>query len=335
MKYKPTPPKLLDFIRSYDSFFVVSHIEPDGDCICSSLALCHFLTRIGKTAYPINQGPFERKEIAEYSELFIPRITQKLRKREPNSGVIVLDCSTLDRIGDVGKDLAGLEISVIDHHTSGEVFGDIRFINPTSPATSLLVQQVIEDLGYQPDGEESELIFFAFATDTGFFRHIDKDSALSFEYISRLVAAGASPKSMYHRITGGKSLASKKHLGLLLQKAESVAEGKAVIVLETKEETAEYGRENRDSDAFYQHMLSVQGVEAVIILRENSDGAITGGLRSKGYLDVGELAATFGGGGHQRAAGFSVTAELSEVYDQILQSLIPALKEEPPLKHHQ
>lgn len=325
MKYVATPSSLVDLLRDRDSFFVIGHIEPDGDCICSALALCHFLHRIGKTAIPINEGPFDRREIAEFKDYFESEITEELWNEHRDAAVVVVDCSTLDRIGRIGGQLRDMPVAVIDHHTAGEDFGDIQFINPTAPATSLLIQQVIEDLGESPDAEESELIFFAFATDTGFFRHIDQDSALSFEYVSRLVAAGASPKYMYQRITGGKTLESKKHLGFLLQKADLVADSRAIIVTETAEETARFGRQNRDSDGFYQHMLSVDGVEAVAILRENEDGNITGGLRSKRVLDVGKLAQEFGGGGHQRAAGFSTPGDLHKIRQELTARLTQLL----------
>lgn len=325
MKRIPIPAALLAAVSDTSSFFIVSHINPDGDCVCSSLALASFLRRLGKKTVLVNPGPFTRAEIKEYEPLFKSRIDPDTRSSHPEAAVIVVDCSTIDRIGPVAEDITGNTVIVIDHHSSGEDFGDVRFINESAPAVSLMIQELIEELGFEPTSEESDLLFYAFSTDTGFFRHLGADSSLSFEYVSRMVAAGASPKAVYSRISRGKNILSKRHLGLLLDKMESYENDKIVLVLETAEETKRFGRENRESDAFYQQVLAIESVEIIALLREDEPGTVNGGLRSKKFVDVGAIAQEFGGGGHQRAAGFLAKESLSETKRLLLPLLIGAL----------
>src|SRR6185369_7589509 len=101
-----------------------------------------FLTRLGKTVKQFNHGPFKRAEINRYQPLFTPRIGGFDKVSRP--GVLILDCSTLDRIGDLAQDLGGLEIAVIDHHAVGQAFGDVRWIEPRRSSTTWMVHALMK-----------------------------------------------------------------------------------------------------------------------------------------------------------------------------------------------
>lgn len=317
MQFKPVPRELLTFLDKYKSYYILSHIDPDGDCIGSSLAVGKFLERMGKDIRYFNPGPFGRREINEFEDMFSPRLGEIDFRDGKDAGVIVLDCSTIDRIGKLADDIEGMEIAVIDHHSTGKTFGDVKFINPTAPSSSLLVQQVIEAMGEEPNREESEYIFFAFTTDTGFFRHLEDNTQVSFQMIAKLVENGASPRKIYQQISSGVSLASRKHLGLMLQRVESFFNGRLLYTWETYEDIARYGRPNRDSDTLYQQLMNVEDTEVLLVLREERQGFTTGSIRTARNIDAGRLAEEFGGGGHARAAGFSLEQPLEECFPSI------------------
>lgn len=323
MQYTPVPPPLIDLIASRDIFYLVSHVDPDGDCIGSSLALGEFLNRLGKKVEYFNEGPFGRREIMEFARFFHPGFTTEHKGEKDHAVAIVLDCSTLDRIGSLADDVADMTTAVIDHHSSGRDFGDVQFINPSCPSTSLLVQQLIESLGEKPTLKESEYIFFAFATDTGFFRHLGENTQASFQLVAKLVEAGASPRRMYEQISSGVSLKSRQHLGMLLNRVESRLNGRFLYTWENLEEIKRYGRTNRDSDSLYQQLMNVEGVEILLVLREEEPGKAAGSIRTRELIDAGKLAARFGGGGHARAAGF--LSDLS--VEETLNLVFPAIEE--------
>jgi phosphoesterase RecJ-like protein len=322
MKKTTVPAGIIAAIKRHPAFFVVPHIEPDGDCIGSALALDLFLKRIGKRSYLHCLGPFDRRDIKHLSASFAGRISDELRQREPEACAIVLDCSTIDRIGDLAADLEGLPIMVIDHHSSGQEFGALRFIESSAPATSLLVQLLIEGMGHAVTPEEAEHIFFAFCTDTGFFRHLEQKSGPAFELVARLVDAGASPKRTFAQLNSGAALGGRQHLGRLMQRTVAHAGGKLLVTWEYLAETEAVGRTNRESDLLYQMLTGIEGVEVVAVLREESADSTTVGLRSRTYVDVGKAALQFGGGGHARAAGFQAPLPLQAVRDR----LVPVLE---------
>lgn len=324
------PQALLDFLDTYETYYLVGHIEPDGDCLASSLALGSFLRRRGKRVRHFNEGPFFRPEVKRFEEHFEGGLSVEEALSERNAATVILDCSTPERVGNLGAALRELPAAVIDHHSAGEPYGDVSYIVPTAPATSLLVQKTIEATGSELTPEEAEYALFALSTDTGFFRHLDIGSDVAFHATARLVAAGASPRRVFDMIYGGKSLASRKLIARVLSRTETRHGGRYMISYETAADTAEFGRENRDSDTLYQLMMGTRGCEVIALLREDTASSCTGSLRSNNDIDVGAVAQRFGGGGHKRAAGFlvqkpwqTVMDELKSIFDDIHRERFP------------
>ena len=195
MGFLDVPADLADFLNRYDTFFLLGHMDPDGDCIGSQIAMASFLRRRGKTAHLFSPGPFKRKEIRSFGGYFQARIPQELRRQR--AGVLVLDCATADRIGDLAADIEGREIAVIYHHSAGDGdFGSIRYIDSRAPCVTLLVQKIIEALGDVPTREEARRLFGGFATDTGYFRHLENEAGEVLRMVGRLADAGVSPRSV-------------------------------------------------------------------------------------------------------------------------------------------
>ncbi len=309
------PPALLDFLRSGKRFLIAGHKEPDGDCVGSQLALASVLRRLGAEAIPCSAGPFKRPEVVRYADLFTasPTDTQRAEAK-----AVVLDCSTADRTGDLAPFLAGLPTAVIDHHASGESSGDVAFLDPAAPSVTFMVLAVIEALGLTPTEEEAELLLFGLCTDTGFFRHVDSGGSVVFEYAARLVAAGASPRRVFRAMHGGKSLNSRILMGLVLARAEAHFGGKLLLSYETQEDTERFGLQGRDSDSLYQLLQSVEGAEAVVLIRQETADNCTVGLRSREGVNVAAIAATLGGGGHKQAAGLSAPGTIAELRGKLL-----------------
>ncbi|MDR2601775.1 MAG: bifunctional oligoribonuclease/PAP phosphatase NrnA [Spirochaetaceae bacterium] len=309
------PADLIDFVNDGSKFLIAGHKEPDGDCIGSQLALASALRRYGKEVFLCSAGPFKRTEISHFKQFFMSEIPQDLIS---GARCIILDCSMKERVGSIYQVLEDLPQAVIDHHARGEVYGLVRYVDADSPSSTLMVFQLIKALGLTPDAQEAEFLFFGLATDSGFFRHIDSGAAPAvFSYASELSALGVSPKKIFGLMNGGKTLDSRLLLASVLNKAQSHFGGKLIVATETLEETERFG-ENRDSDALYQLLQSVDGVEAVVIIRQESAQACAVGLRSRDKVDVASIAAHFGGGGHKNAAGFLKEGRIHNLYPLIL-----------------
>jgi len=323
------PPQLRDLLRDGKAGFVlIGHSEPDGDCIGSQLALGRYLERKGRRVTLVSPGPFQRVELEPYRKHFSLHIPENIDRK--NNIALVLDCSTLERIGHLAGELGDMKVVVIDHHSSGQSFGDIRYIDSSSPSVTLMILHLIETMGDTPTPEEAQILLFGLATDTGFFRHIEADRRWVFESIGRLSDYGASPKEVFRAMYGGRSLPSRQLLGLLLNRTSSFCEGRVLFTYETLEDLATYGIENRDSDVLYQQLQGVTDCEVVVFIREEEPNLCSVGLRSSSVVDVGSIALSFGGGGHARAAGFTWKGSRHDAEKTVLEVVFKTVRKENP-----
>ncbi|MDR2742955.1 MAG: bifunctional oligoribonuclease/PAP phosphatase NrnA [Treponema sp.] len=319
VKPVPVPQNLLDFIQAGSKFLVAGHHEPDGDCVGSQLALASVLRRLGKEGILCSAGPFKRTEIVPFADRFLSQIGEKEREE---SRVIIVDCAAADRTGSLEEALRGLPAAVIDHHATNREAspGTAVFLDTEAPSVTFMVLAVIEALGLTPTPEEAEFLLFGLCTDTGFFRHVDTGGAETFTCASRMVQAGANPKKVFQSIHGGKSLGSRILLGHILSRAETYYGGKLAYSYETYEDTQKFGLEGRDSDSLYQLLQSIAGVEAIAVIRQESAGECTVGLRSRDRVNVAEIAARFGGGGHKNAAGLKIAGTIEELKPKLIEA---------------
>ena len=307
-----------NFIKAHNNFIIVGHKDPDGDCISSSLGVSYILEYLNKPFTIVNNGPFKRPETKEYEKFFTSEIPFMSKQDQDETGLIIVDCSEKMRLGEVG-DTENLDTFIIDHHKTSTGSEDSKcIIDSSSPAASCLVQMLYEAIVGPLDKKAADTLFFVLSTDTGFFRFLREDSANVFELAARLVTAGANPNKMYDKITGGKPYSTRKLLGTTIAHAERYCNGKLVVAYETMEDTKRYGQEGRDSDMFYQAMLSCEGVEAVVFVRQETEHSCTAGFRSRDAIDVSVVASHFGGGGHKNASGMSRDGKLETLIPEIV-----------------
>lgn len=313
------------FLSGHDFFYVIGHREPDGDAIFSCLALAEILKSKGLEYQLLSAGPFKRNEIKPKARLFSSEMKFLSEPERKKAALIMLDCSEYSRLGDIEGDFKNLDTFTIDHHKTAEMTEN-SIIDPTSPACCCLVQQIYEKLVGKLTPKTAEYFFFGMATDTGYFRFLDTGSAEVFKQTARLVEAGVNPRKIYDIITGGKAYSTRKLLGIMLDRAERRYNNKLVITYETMEDTRKWGQEGRDSDSLYSLLLSVDGVEAVLFIRQDSELTCTCGFRSRDKVDVSVIAAKFGGGGHKNAAGLSIDGKIKDVSEKICQEFAKVLK---------
>ncbi len=316
MQQRIIPNTVLDCLEKNNKFIIMAHKQPDADTLCSALALDSFLTRNGKETQLYTAGPFTRVETLHLQDKFIlDKIDPTFKK---DSIVIIVDCSSPDRVGHFEEQIEGLPVMIIDHHSTETLYGDFNWIDSSYPATTLMIQDLISVRRQIPTEYEAETLFLGFCTDTGFFRHLDKGAQNSIEKAAKLVGYGASPKDTFNIMNGGKTLSSRKLLGRILERSEDHYDGRVLISWEDLSDREELKATDRDSDTLYQALLSIVGVEAIAVIRQESENKCTVGLRSVRDVNVSKLAESFGGGGHVRASGFATSGKLKDVKQEVI-----------------
>ncbi len=315
---KQVPQGIIWYIENHDCFYVLGHREPDGDCVGSQLALASFLKGMGKRVHVLSSGPFTRSEIVGFEGKF--RDYAPPERDYERAAAIVVDCSSMSRIGIVSENMPKVPIAFIDHHASGEVPGDSDYLDHTAPAVTAMVFLLMEAMGHEPTKEEADLLFFGLCTDTGFFRHVDERGSATFDIAAQLVRAGASPKRTFFDINGGKSINSRKLLGEMLLRIEPYYEGKLLVSWVTIKDQQYYGMSSRDTDMLYQLMMSIAGCEACFVVKQEAENQCTVGFRSRETVNVADIAARFGGGGHRLASGLSTQGTVDTVKIKLIEA---------------
>lgn len=314
------PQKLSEFLSAYENFIIAGHKEPDGDCIGSCLAMSFFLKRKNKNCILMSSGPFKRTEIKEYENLFTNKLEISDKINPKTTGLIILDCSGFDRIGEIAELLKDFNYIIIDHHATNTEKSDSSLIMTDAPSTTYLIQSIIEEMEGKLTKEEADALFFGLCTDTGFFRHLDDRSAEVFAHASRLIEAGANPKQTFMKMNGGKKFESRLLISRILNRMKSYYDGKLVISYETYDDLKELGLESRDSDILYQLIQTMEGVEAICIVRQESPTHCSVGFRSLDKVDVSKIASSFGGGGHKQASGLYIEGKFDELIPKFIEA---------------
>lgn len=306
--------EIADAIREGDDFVICGHVNPDGDCIGSQLALYHALTALGKTATCV----LVKDEPIAVSLSFMPGVDALIAAEKFQGACKVfigVDVPTRERVGVAAcalLDAAQTSIT-IDHHADDATMCEHVYVDPDSASASILVWQVVRMLMEEPPRESAQCAFTGLVTDTGGFR-FQNSNADAFAAASDLVSFGADPSSIATRVFQSRSVASLRLEAASIGRIELLGNGQAAISWISQSDIVSTGAVKADGELLIDCVRSIRGVRVACMLREQ-DGCVRGNLRSKDGTDVSALAREFGGGGHKAAAGFTLELPIAEAFE--------------------
>lgn len=313
---------MIEVLRKAPTVALFSHVSPDGDCIGSMLAIGLALEKMGKEVFFFNPDP-----VPTYLT-FLPgssRIRQDLPNPQPEI-LIFVDCTDLQRVN-----LSMTEISQestilnLDHHISNQFFGDFNWVDPQASATAEIALSLMNQLGVKIDREMATNLYTAIVTDTGCFQY-SNTTARTHRLTAELLDIGLDLTEIHHNIFDQKPLAQIKLLQYALNGLEIQANGQLAIMTLGLEDFRKCGAKQELSEGLVNYARSIAGVEVAVLLKEVGSQEIKGGLRSNLWLNVNEIAAQFGGGGHKRAAGCTLRLPMAEAKRSITTAIKEALK---------
>jgi phosphoesterase RecJ-like protein len=302
--------QVLAEIKRRKSFLLTSHARADGDAVGSTLACGEVLRRMGKQAEIVLRDGVPRV----YRQLpFASTVIQAEDVNGNYDAAILLECDSIHRTR-----LHGLErqfLINIDHHKSGREFGNINWIDPKAVATAEMIYRLAKHAAVKITPEIATCLYTAVLTDTGAFM-FEGTSEHTFELARELVLAGADPARCARQIYFGHSTAKLRLLGAALSALQR--EGPLAWIWVTQEQMERTGAKEEDCEGLVNYALSIGDVEVAAFFRELPDGRYRVSLRSKGKLDIAEIAEQFGGGGHACASGCAVDGPLHAAVEMVL-----------------
>jgi phosphoesterase RecJ-like protein len=310
--------RLVAHIRGGARFLLSSHQRPDGDAIGSAVGMALALRALGKSAEVVMDAtpPHFLQPFPD-----VDRIRVTTTVDETADAAIIMECSSLERTGVGG--LGRSPVLNIDHHVGNTHYGQINWIDESAAACGELVFTVVEALGAPLTRDVATHIYLALLTDTGSF-HFSHITPRSFDIARRCVEAGADPQWIARTHYDSSTLARVRIFGAVLNGMRLDDSGRVALLTATRDVVTAAGGSYDDTDGIINFPLTVKDIQAVAFFKDVGPTDWRVSMRSKGAVDVGAIARSYGGGGHKNAAGCSASGELEVLQETFLRLLVEA-----------
>ena len=313
----------LSYLLTRKSVALLPHISTDWDALGSCMAIRTMLRDKGikcDIIMPDVLSPhlsFMETDVRVFNE-------NEVYDYETICGV---DVSTVERLG-VNQQLfeKSCDKVWIDHHISDEIYAPISRVEPDKAATAEVIYQMMKEDNIPLSKKVAEYLYLALASDTGSFRY-QNTTPFSAELLGEIIKAGADVSALSNELFFNSTYSLVKLRGETIGTIELFASGKVGTAFITKEMMNKTGATRNEAGALADVPRSVGTVCVSAVIKEEDEGFSKVSFRSKGEYNVEKIAALFGGGGHEKAAGATIKGSVQEVRDIILPHLIKAVEE--------
>lgn len=294
--------RFLEAIATADSIGIAGHIRPDGDCYGSCMGLYNYI-----------REQFPDKKISVYLESFVPEFSFISRSQEIETEpqeftydlFMALDCGASDRLG---KFLPLFEQAkkqiVVDHHISNTSFGQENYIEADASSTSEIIYTLLEE--EKISKSVGEALYLGIVHDTGVFKH-SCTTKRTMEIAGRLITLDIPFSKIIDETFYQKTYVQNQVLGRCLLESLLLLDGKVIASFIDRKTMDFYGAKSHDLDGIIDQLRVTEGVEVAVLLHETAFHEYKVSLRCNAELDVSRIAAYFGGGGHKKAAGCTMS----------------------------
>lgn len=314
---------LLEEIGNAKSVAIAGHIRPDGDCISSTLALRGYLknarpgTKI--TVFTQDNPPTIFSYLEGYDEMNLT-----YSPKEKYDVFVALDVSSLDRLGDSlwFFENAGKTICV-DHHETNPGLADVNEIRPKASSTCEVLFDLFEK--EYMDDKVAECLFTGIVHDSGVFQYSNM-SRKSFNTVGELVEYDFDGPKIIQDTFYEKSYIQNQILGRALLESILFMDGKCIVSMVDRKMMDFYNVLPKHLEGIVNQLKNTRGVEVAIFMYEMGTQRFKVSMRSNGLVNVAKVAAVFGGGGHERAAGVEMNGTYYDVVNALSREIEKQMK---------
>ena len=318
-------------IRGNESTLILFHRHPDGDAIGSGFGLKLILEAMGCTSCCVCED-----EIPERLRFLTEGLQDSILKESLPADfvptqIISVDTASPAQVGEQYSRYEGRIDLMIDHHERGEMYAD-GYIDGHASSAGELVYRLSRELVKMgripaiPEGVD-RLLYAAVSSDTGCFRYSNA-SPETHRAAAALLEAGFDSADLNHRLFGVKSYKLLQAEKVGFDRLRLYADGKLGIVAMPFDLMEQYGFTDEHLGTLVDVARGLQGVQVAVAIRQpKAEGVYRVSMRSSCHVDVAAICAEFGGGGHIKAAGCTVSCEggIDAVVEMISRALLAVL----------
>jgi phosphoesterase RecJ-like protein len=310
--------RIAEILRQENDFLVLSHANPDGDAIGSTLAMGWILDRLQKRYVLLNESGMPDR----FSWLSAPAPLKERVLRPRYDRVLVLDCGAPDRAGDSFAPLLDGKKRVvnIDHHLGNPMFGGVNWVDPTMSSVGEMVGMLARELGLELTDGLGQAVYLALVSDTGSFSFSNTSPAV-LGMAADILKHGLDVGGFNARLQQQSSLNRLRLRARVLDTARLDHDGRTASIVIDQAMFRETGTGPEDCEGLINAVRNIRGVDVAVSLREEGTDRIKFSLRSWGSTDVRAVAARFGGGGHRNAAGGAIKGSLAAAREQLVEAV--------------
>lgn len=322
--------KLDAFLAKYDKFVISTHESPDWDGLGGEIAMIELLRKLGKKPIIVNSDPVPDNFLFLDMEqdIHVMDGTYDLPDDIDEYAQFVLDTNDYDNIGAAAynalKDRVR-EVFIIDHHEGDGGGAGSNIIKADASSVCEIMYHIIEHYGRQFTLRAAQAIFGGIVFDTGSFKY-PKTTPETFRIAAHLVELGVTPFFIHEQIYEQNALTSFELRGRILSSMQVLHGGRMIVLKLTPDMLKETGAAFSEGEPAINLPLTVKGVVASVLVKQDFEGPVKVSMRTKGDLDVAKIAIDNGGGGHKNAAGFKSRLSFEETYEQAIRNLEPLFK---------
>ena len=332
---------LYQLIRQPARVVIVTHKNPDGDALGSTLALAAVLKKLmhNVTVVLPNDFPPLFQFLPGIQDVIIGEMNPEtaMSAFEHAEIIFCLDFNALDRIDRFGLDvMASKAVKVlIDHHIDPEPFADHIISKSEASSTAELVYDFLNDLSLEPyiDIPIAESLYTGILMDTGSFRYATNPRV--FEIAAALKRKGMDDYMLQIRLFNSMTEKQLKLLGhCLANRMELIPEYQTGIIWLDKDDYKNWAIGRGDTEGIVNYILMVRNMKLAVFITEQQN--ITKlSFRSKGNINVQEICHKhFNGGGHRNASGGQLKANIQETLAKV-KEIVPQTMNSYQLQHEQ
>lgn len=306
---------LARLLEENERFVLTTHSSPDADGVGSELALQRFLLRRGKKCRTVNVSATPRNLLFLCSDHDIERYDPKVhRKALAEADVIIaVDLGSVEKVDAMKNPILASRAQkvLIDHHVKRDKAFDLHWVREGASSSGEMIYDLLTAFrGCALTPDIAQPLLAAIVHDTGNFSY-DRTTEKTFRVAADLVAHGASPYEIFKHKQCSRDLSQIRLIGEALRTTKVSRSGLTACCAISRRSMRRYGVDVVNMPSVIDHILTLASIEVAIVLVEAERGNLKVSLRSKSDVDVSALAHEFGGGGHRRSAGLTMSGPLS------------------------
>jgi len=322
--------ELCERVTSFDNVLIIAHINPDPDALGSALGLKHILKQLNKTSYIVCATKANERVCGYFGvspELDFPE-TENLKFKPER--IICVDSAAPSQIGSYGECLDGRIDLVIDHHFTNTFYGRETYLDDKAAATGEIIYELAQALGVETDVDFARDVYCSIVCDSGSFRY-ESTTPKTMRIAAELISTGFDFAKLNRLIFQSKTTTQIAMERLAYNSLKFALGGRLAFITITREMKEAAGLAGVEIEGINEIPRIVEGVEVGAVIKEadpdekTKPGTFYVSLRSNDYVNVAEIAAYFGGGGHTRAAGCTyegdagtLETELTNLIEKVL-----------------